>query len=129
MGNAVYSRKYIWFNNIPEKDHHSFIAFDIVNFYPSISHKLLNDALSFAASYADISAEDRNIIFHTKQSLRASWIILVKPELMVQACFIKYMVLCRHALADFTSYVNRERAPWTKGTNWRVRAGTQPTIW
>ena len=56
-----------WFINIPNKDQHSFIAFDIVNFYPSISHKLLNDALSFAASY--ISAEDRKIIFHTKQSL------------------------------------------------------------
>jgi len=48
-----------WFINIPNKDQHSFIAFDIVNFYPSISHKLLNDALSFAASYTDISAEDR----------------------------------------------------------------------
>ena len=58
-----------WFINIPNKDQHSFIAFDIVNFYPSISHKLLNDALSFAASYTDISAEDRRIVFHTKQSL------------------------------------------------------------
>lgn len=58
-----------WFTNIPNKDQHSFIAFDIVNFYPSISHKLLSDALSFAASYTDISAEDRKIIFHTKQSL------------------------------------------------------------
>ena len=38
-----------WFINIPNKDQHSFIAFDIVNFYPSISHKLLEDALSFAA--------------------------------------------------------------------------------
>ena len=58
-----------WFINIPNKDQHSFIAFDIVNFYPSISHKLLHDALSFAASYTDISAEDRKISFHTKQSL------------------------------------------------------------
>ena len=41
-------------------------VFDIVNFYPSISHKLLNDALSFAAPYTDISEEDRKIIFHTK---------------------------------------------------------------
>ncbi|PFX16668.1 Fibropellin-1 [Stylophora pistillata] len=58
-----------WFINIPNKDQQSFIAFDIVNFYPSISYKLLSDALSFAASYTDISAEDRRIIFHTKQSL------------------------------------------------------------
>ena len=58
-----------WFINIPNKDQHSFIAFDIVNFYPSISHKLLDDALSFAASYTDISTEDKRIIFHTKQSL------------------------------------------------------------
>ena len=58
-----------WFINIPNKDQHSFIAFDLVNFYPSISRKLLNDALSFTASYTDISAEDRKIIFHTKQLL------------------------------------------------------------
>ena len=44
-------------------------ALDIVNFYPSISEKLLNDALSFAARYTDISAEERKIILHSKQSL------------------------------------------------------------
>ena len=58
-----------WFNSIPNKKQHSFIAFGIVNFYPSISEKLLNDALSFAARYTDISAEERKIILHSKQSL------------------------------------------------------------
>lgn len=36
------------------KDHH-FIAFNIVNFYPSISYKPLKDAQTFAASYTSIS--------------------------------------------------------------------------
>jgi hypothetical protein len=32
-----------WFGNINDKDRHSFISFDIVDFYPSISEKLLNE--------------------------------------------------------------------------------------
>ena len=38
-----------WFNNIPNKDQYSFIAFDVVDFYPSISINLLNAALDFAS--------------------------------------------------------------------------------
>ena len=37
-----------WFNNIADKDQHSFIAFDVVHFYPSISIELLDAALDFA---------------------------------------------------------------------------------
>ena len=43
-----------WFNNIPNKDQYSFIAFDVVDFYPSISIDLLNTALDFASNYDDI---------------------------------------------------------------------------
>ena len=58
-----------WFTNIQNKEQHSFIAIDIMNFYPSISHELLNNALSFATNYINISAEDKEIILPTKQSL------------------------------------------------------------
>ena len=58
-----------WFSNITEKEQHSFIAFDIVNFYPSISSKLLGDALKFAEDYIDISGDEKEIIYHAKQSL------------------------------------------------------------
>ena len=58
-----------WFSNITEKEQHSFIAFDIVNFYPSISSKLLGDALKFAEDYIDISGDEKETIYHAKQSL------------------------------------------------------------
>ncbi len=58
-----------WFNSITGKERHSFITFDIVNFYPSISSKLLEDALKFAEAYTDISAQEKEIIWHAKQSL------------------------------------------------------------
>ena len=35
-----------WFGNIEQKSRHSFISFDIVEFYPSISENLLDQALS-----------------------------------------------------------------------------------
>jgi len=44
-----------WFNNIMDKNNYSFIEFDIVNFYASITAKLLNAALNFASSYVNIS--------------------------------------------------------------------------
>ena len=47
-----------WFGNIEQKSRHSFISFDIVDFYPSISENLLDQALSWASSLADILHED-----------------------------------------------------------------------
>ena len=51
-----------WFGNIEQKSRHSFISFDIVDFYPSISENLLDQALSWASSLADISHENISII-------------------------------------------------------------------
>ena len=59
-----------WFGNIEQKSRHSFISFDIVDFYPSISENLLDQALSWASSIlADISHEDIFIIKHARKSL------------------------------------------------------------
>ena len=58
-----------WFKNLPNKNRCAFITFDVVEFYPSISEKLLECALDFAANYVTISDDDRNIILQAKQSL------------------------------------------------------------
>ena len=42
---------------------------NIVNFYPSISSKLLGDALKFAKDYIGTSGVEKEIIYHAKQSL------------------------------------------------------------
>ena len=47
----------------------SFISFDVCDFYPSITEKLLNKALDFANKYRQISKQERDIILHAKQSL------------------------------------------------------------
>ena len=58
-----------WFKAIENKKHHSFICFDIVEFYPSISQDLLNKALDFASAYDNITNDERNIIIHAKKSV------------------------------------------------------------
>ena len=58
-----------WFGNIEQKPRHSVIMFDIVDFYPSISKNLLDQALSWASSLADISDENISIIKHASKSL------------------------------------------------------------
>ena len=57
-----------WFNNIENKSQYSFIAFDVVDFYPSISIDLLTAALDFASNYDNITDDERQIIIHAKQS-------------------------------------------------------------
>ncbi|KAK3749995.1 hypothetical protein QZH41_000415 [Actinostola sp. cb2023] len=58
-----------WYKQITNKRDSSFICFDVVEFYPSISEVLLNRALDFASKYVTISADDRQIIIHAKRSL------------------------------------------------------------
>ena len=58
-----------WFKQIPNKQQQSFISFDIVDFYPSISKELLTQALSYAANFDTITDQEKDIILHTKKSL------------------------------------------------------------
>ena len=57
-----------WVKTIENKQHHSFICFDIEEFYPSISQDLLNKALDFASAYDNITNDELNII-HAKKSI------------------------------------------------------------
>jgi len=57
-----------WFKCIDKKDKCKFIKFDIADFYPSISRKLLVESLQFARNYIEISDEDERIILHAKES-------------------------------------------------------------
>ena len=58
-----------WFNSLQHKQSLSFICFDVCDFYPSITEKLLCKALDFANSYRPISQHERDIIIHAKRSL------------------------------------------------------------
>ena len=57
-----------WFNNIKDKHQKSFLIFDIVSFYPSITAELLKRALDYAADITNITSEERNIIMEAKRS-------------------------------------------------------------
>ena len=58
-----------WFLKIPDKNKYKFTIFDIKDFYPSISEKLLTNALNFAKEITDISREDIQVMYHTRKSL------------------------------------------------------------
>ncbi|GFS09353.1 inositol hexakisphosphate and diphosphoinositol-pentakisphosphate kinase 2 [Elysia marginata] len=57
-----------WFEKINNKNDHTFISFDICDFYPSINESLLDQALQFASQYTTITAEEQHIIKHTKKT-------------------------------------------------------------
>ena len=58
-----------WFTKIEEKSSHTFIQFDIVDFYPSISEDLLKKALNFGKKYSNITAQETRTLMHSKRSL------------------------------------------------------------
>ena len=58
-----------WFGNIKEKHRHSFISLDIVDFYPSISENVLDQALSWASNLAIITKDEISIIKHARKSV------------------------------------------------------------
>ena len=58
-----------WFKNIKDKKKCSFIILDVCEYYPSITKKLLNDALAWASQIVHITDEEKNIILSSKKSL------------------------------------------------------------
>ena len=58
-----------WFEALPDKNLCTFLKFDIVDFYPSISESLLNKALEFARTHMPIDEKTINVILHSRKSL------------------------------------------------------------
>ena len=58
-----------WFTNLENKETMRFFKFDIQAFYPSITQKLLQKAIVFAANITFISENDINIIMQSRETL------------------------------------------------------------
>ena len=58
-----------WVKNLKCKKQLKLVVFDIENFYPSISEKLLVDALNFAKGKVTIRKIDFDTIMHSRKSL------------------------------------------------------------
>ena len=58
-----------WFKAIKNKSKSSFIKFDIVEFYPSISKGLLSKAIQYAQSVTIIEEKVIKTIYHARKSL------------------------------------------------------------
>ena len=58
-----------WFNSINDKPNHTFLSFDIVEFYPSITESLLDKVMTWARSLIDIPNDHITIIKHVRKSL------------------------------------------------------------
>ena len=57
-----------WYKNL-EKNKYILMKFDIKDFYPSISEKLLEKALIFANKYKNVTKEEKKIIYNASKSI------------------------------------------------------------
>ena len=58
-----------WFRRIKNKSKASFIQFDIIDFYSSISKKILIDSINYAKEYIDITKEQFDIILACRKTV------------------------------------------------------------
>ena len=58
-----------WFKGLKNKKNLTFLQFDIIEFYPSITEKVLKNAINFAKQYVKITDEEVKIILDTKKAL------------------------------------------------------------
>ena len=58
-----------WFKNIKHKNKTTFIQFDIIDFYPSITKEFLLLSINLARNYIDITQEEYDIILTCRKSV------------------------------------------------------------
>ena len=58
-----------WFKNLTNKKSLTFLIFDIVDFYPSISQELLSKSLKWAKTFTSISDIEYRTIMHARRTL------------------------------------------------------------
>ena len=58
-----------WFRRIKNKSKATFIQFDIIDFYPSITKNILIDSINYARKYIDITIEQYEIILACRKTV------------------------------------------------------------
>ena len=58
-----------WFKNLPNKESLTFVVFDIVDFYPSITQELLSTCLNWAKQFTTIKPIECETIIHARRTL------------------------------------------------------------
>ena len=57
-----------WFRALENKSDFRCVKIDIQQFYPDIGRKLLEDSIKWAKSHTPISAQEEEMIFHSRRS-------------------------------------------------------------
>ena len=57
-----------WFDNIEEKSKETFVKFDIVEFYPSITETAFRKAIDYAKEFTNISNDEMKILLNARES-------------------------------------------------------------
>ena len=76
-----------WFTSIPDKASYSFIQWDIVDFYGSISEQLFTDAVNWASNNVQITQDQRELFFQVRKSFlvyrNELWVKKENPDFYV----------------------------------------------
>ena len=58
-----------WFSQLRQKNKLTFLAFDIIDFYPSISDELLNKSIEWARKHTSIDDQEYETVMHSRRTI------------------------------------------------------------
>ena len=58
-----------WFTQLRQKNNRTFLTFDIIDFYPSISNELLNKSIEWAKKHTSIDDQEYEKIMNSRRTL------------------------------------------------------------
>ena len=58
-----------WFSQLRQKNKLTFLAFDIIDFYPSISDELLNKSIEWTRKHTSIDDQEYETMMHSRRTL------------------------------------------------------------
>ena len=59
-----------WFSQLRQKNKHTFLTFDIIDFYPCITDELLNKSMEWSRKHTSIDDQEYEAIMHSRRTLQ-----------------------------------------------------------
>ena len=110
-----------WFKATKNESKSSFIKFDIVDFYPSISKELLLKAIKYAQTVTNIQEKVIKMIYHARKSLLfdkgnewvkkiilnliRQWVVMTVQICVNQLDYIFYISSLRNLVNKISAYI------------------------
>lgn len=125
-----------WFQNLEDKKNLTFLKFDIVSFYPSISKELLIETISWAKQYHKFTKEEEEVILNARKTFlfhnNTPWVKKGNKDFDVTMGAFDGAEICElvglYILHRLENFIDREHVGLYRDDGLAVLKGSGPQI-